>query len=194
MGIIEIILISIGLSLDVFAYCLYKGAMVSELDSVNIARICSLFTGFQVVAFLIGNAFTLIPSIFEAYQKANRMWMIVSAVAFFTLGIGMMLKAANRSQHRIFEKKSDTYNYRVFLMWALLTSVDALIAGIGFGFLGMRLIGTTVVVGIVTLLNVLVGFMCGYRLGCGPMNKLVAIGGGIVIVGGIDVLVHYFLA
>lgn len=193
MGIFEIILISIGLSLDVFAYCLYKGAMVSELNSVNIAKICSLFTGFQVVALLIGNAFTFFLPLYETYRRANRMWNIVAAIAFFGLGISMMLKAANRSQHRIFEKKSDDFNYRVFLMWALLTSVDALIAGIGFGFLGMRLIGTAVVVGIVTLLNVLIGFFCGYRLGCGPMNKLVAIGGGIVIIGGIDVLVHYFI-
>ena len=36
------------------------------------------------------------------------------------------------------------------------------------------------------------GVVAGYRLGCSPKNKLVTIGGAVVIIGAIDILTHYF--
>ena len=53
MTIWEITIIAIGLSLDIYAYCLYKGAMLSELNKVQIAKMGGLFTLFQIAAILI---------------------------------------------------------------------------------------------------------------------------------------------
>ena len=43
----EIFIVSVGLSLDVFTYALYKGAMLSRLDKKQILKMILLFTGWQ---------------------------------------------------------------------------------------------------------------------------------------------------
>ena len=43
----EILIVSVGLSLDVFTYALYKGAMLSKLDKKQILKMTLLFTGWQ---------------------------------------------------------------------------------------------------------------------------------------------------
>ena len=43
----EILIVSVGLSLDVFTYALYKGAMLSKLDKTQILKMTLLFTGWQ---------------------------------------------------------------------------------------------------------------------------------------------------
>lgn len=40
----EILIVSVGLSLDVFTYALYKGAMLSKLDKKQILKMTLLFT------------------------------------------------------------------------------------------------------------------------------------------------------
>ena len=49
----EIFIVSVGLSLDVFTYALYKGAMLSRLDKKQILKMILLFTGWQSGAMLL---------------------------------------------------------------------------------------------------------------------------------------------
>ena len=105
----------------------------------------------------------------------------------------MLIKAYRNSAHTIFERKNDRFEMRVMLIWALLASCDAVAAGIGFGFLVPALVMTVVTVAAATALTVAIGLICGFLLGCGPMNKCVAIGGALVIIGGVDVLLHYIM-
>ena len=191
MGLWQTIVIVIGLSLDVFAYCLYKGAMISEVRKGEITKVVSIFTGFQVGMMVVGTLVTQIPAFKEKYLHANRLWTFLAAITFFALGIVMLVKSAKKRHRKIEEKKQDSFNYHVILFWAFLTSIDALIAGVGFGFMGLKLLGTLVIMAIFTAACSVAGFASGYWLGCGPMNKFVAIGGCMVLVGGVDLLVNY---
>lgn len=194
MGLWQTNLIAVGLSLDVFAYCLYKGAMVSEINKKEFVKMILIFTGFQTGMLLVGNLITWIPAIHKIYASANRIWMVVAALMFFGLGIMMIIKSFTKRKNKISERKEDTYDYRVIVLWAFITSLDALIAGVGFGFLGLGLIGAALVLASITALSAVVGMFCGYRLGCGPMNKFVTVGGCLVLIGGADILVKYFTA
>ncbi len=191
MGLWQTIVIVIGLSLDVFAYCLYKGAMISEVRKGEITKVVSLFTGFQVGMMVIGTMITQIPALKEKYLSANRIWTFLAAVTFFALGIVMLVKAAKKRHRVIVEKKQDQFNYHVIIFWAFITSIDALIAGVGFGFMGLKLLGSLLIMAVFTAACAIAGFASGYWLGCGPMNKFVAIGGCMVLVGGVDLLVNY---
>ena len=191
MSIWEVTLIAFGLALDVFAYCLYRGAMVSEIRKLDVFKLVGIFTGFQMAALALGNVITLIPKIRAAYRSVSSLWLILAAVTFFCLGIYMVIKAVRRRGHVVRESREDSLDLKVVCAWAVLTSLDALIAGIGFGFLGIRLIGTVLVVGILTVICVLAGLLFGYWLGCGPMNKFITLGGCIVMIGGVDILIHY---
>ena len=191
MGLWQMIVIVVGLSLDVFAYCLYKGAMISEVRKGEITKVVSLFTGFQVGMMVIGTMITQIPALKEKYLSANRIWTFLAAVTFFALGIVMLVKAAKKRHRVIVEKKQDQFNYHVIIFWAFITSIDALIAGVGFGFMGLKLLGSLLIMAVFTAACAIAGFASGYWLGCGPMNKFVAIGGCMVLVGGVDLLVNY---
>lgn len=193
MGLWEIILIAVGLSLDVFAYSLYRGAMVSSVQKADMAKMCGIFAGCETGALFVGVMITYIPAIRGFYKNASQIWMVLAAVTFLALGVYMIIRGIRKGRNPIVERKADKMNPKVILMWALITSLDALVAGIGFGFLDLRLLGLLVVMAVVTVLSVLAGLALGYRLGCSPMNRLISIGGGVVLIGGIDIMVHYFL-
>ena len=194
MGPWQTFVISVGLSLDVFAYCLYKGAMISEIRKVELAKMISLMTVFQTGMMLLGALFTQIPAIHNSYTSVNRLWSFLAALTFLAVAVIMIAKVFHRRHRKIEEQKQDEYNYRIILMWAFLTSIDALIAGIGFGFMGLRLLFTAVVIAAFTALGSIVGIMAGFLLGCGPMNKFVAVGGCLVLIGGVDMMVNYLTA
>ena len=59
----EILIVSVGLSLDVLTYALYKGAMLSKLDKKQILKMTLLFTGWQSGAMLLGSLISEIPYI-----------------------------------------------------------------------------------------------------------------------------------
>ncbi len=187
-------LIAVGLSLDVFAYCLYKGAMVSEINKAELTKMVLLFTAFQTLMLVAGNAVTWIPAIHNSYGQANRLWKFLASLMFFGIGVIMILKSFSRRKKKIREQKEDIYNYHLITLWAFITSVDALIAGIGFSFLGIGLIAAALFVAIFTAGAAVLGFFCGYRLGCGPMNKFVTVGGCLVLIGGIDLFANYVTA
>ena len=191
MRLWQILIIVTGLSLDVFAYCLYKGAMISEVKKSNIFKSVSLFTGFQVGMMLAGALITQIPAIKSKYLSANRLWTFLAAVTFFTLGIVMLIKSVRKGRKKIEEQKQDAFNYHIILLWAFITSIDALIAGVGFGFMGLKLLGMLVITAIITAAGAFAGFGAGYWLGCGPMNKFIGIGGCLVLIGGVNLLVNY---
>ena len=90
-GIWQTNLIAVGLTLDVFAYCLYKGAMVSEIRKKELLKMVLLFTAFQTGMLVIGNAFTWIPAIHSSFAHAGRIWKLVAVVVFFCLGVRRLL-------------------------------------------------------------------------------------------------------
>ncbi len=190
MVLLQIIIICVGLTLDVFAYGLYKGAMVSTIQKSSVLKMTGIFVGFQVGMLLIGNAITKIPVFQVDVQSARSLWETVAICLFFGLGVWMIAKSFRKKYKNIKEQKQDAYNYRLIVFWALMTSLDALIAGIGFGFLSIELFAAALNLGIMTAAGVILGVWCGYRLGCGPMNRFMTVGGLIVIIGGIDVLCH----
>lgn len=190
MALWQILLISIGLSLDVFAYCLYKGAMISMVDIPNLTKMTAIFTGFQAGMMVVGCGITRIPAMARSYRPFGKFWSFFAVSLFFLIGVIMIVKALTKQKKKIEEKKQDEYNFKLIVFWAFLTSIDALIAGIGFGFLGLRLIGMVLLIAVITAASAIAGLVCGYRLGCGPMNRLVALGGCMVIVGAVDLLVN----
>ena len=191
MGMWQMIVISVGLSLDVFAWCLYKGAMISEVNVPEFAKMVGLFTAFQMGMMVVGNLVTRIPVIHDSYQSASLIWTFLAAVTFLFLGVYMIVKSQRKKHRKIEEKKQDTYNYRMIVFWCFMTSIDALIAGVGFGFLGVRLLLVALFIAVITAASAVVGLCCGYRLGCGPMNTCVTIGGCLVLIGAVNLLVNY---
>ena len=193
MALWEIFLIAAGLSLDVFAFALWRGAMHPTLGRFDVSSMALIFTAFQAGAMVVGNLITSIPLVKEHIHNAKMTWVIVAALIFFGIGIYMVARGLHKNKTEVIEeRKAEKFDYRLILFWAALTSIDSLLAGISFGFLSVEAIEAVLMTAVTTAVSCLLGLFLGYQLGCTPKNKMVSIGGAVVIVGAIDILTHYF--
>ena len=123
----EIFIVSVGLSLDVFTYALYKGAMLSRLDKKQILKMILLFTGWQSGAMLLGSLISELPYIAMNYQRTERLFRAASAVIFFLIGIWLIVRALHMRDP--LERREDAFAWRQLCIWAMLTSVDSFVTG-----------------------------------------------------------------
>lgn len=188
VSLLEIILISVGLTMDVFAYALCKGAMMSEIRKKNLFKICSIFTIWQVISMILGNLMTNIPVIARWESVAGQQSNAFSVLIFLGLGVYMIVKAIREKP--VEEKKEEVISAKQIVIWACITSVDAFIAGIGFGFLETDFLLLVFIIGIVTITLVIIGMYIGYWMGCQFRRIAVTIGGCILLFGAVELIIR----
>ena len=189
----EVLLISSGLALDVFAYSLWRGAMVAKLYKKDVIKMMLIFTGFQGGSIILGRILMSLPLSDASITSFNQLWIVFAALIFFGIGFYMIVRAFRKRKEVVNERGEGKIRYKAVVFWALLTSLDGLVAGVSFAFLPVSLLSLFVVTIVTTALAVLFGLITGYWLGCTIKNYLLLVGGFIVILGGVDVLSHYFI-
>ena len=75
MSWIEIILIGAGLSLDVFAYALCRGAVVGEVDKKSLVILGGGFTLWNLISLTAGNFVAKIPVVSKNVEYAANDWI-----------------------------------------------------------------------------------------------------------------------
>lgn len=186
----EILFVSVGLSLDVFTYALYKGAMLSRLDKKQILKMTMLFMGCQSLAMLSGSLISEIPYVAMNYMRTEKLFRAASAVIFFIIAIWLIVRAL-RMRDPV-EHREDVFSWRQLCFWALLTSVDTFLTGIGMGFLNTRVTVQIIQLAIMAALAVVAGIYVGYRIGCRGRNRILISGAMIFVLAGVDVLFRYY--
>lgn len=127
MTIWEIILVSIGLSLDVYAVVVLYSAMLAKIEKRKLVSMCLIFAGWQVLAVLVGTLVTHLPFFQRMSSEMEHLWDVISVVIFFVLGAYMLYKAGKHEV--VFEHRSEI-NYKKVCVAALITSLDAFFVGI----------------------------------------------------------------
>ncbi len=189
----EVILISSGLALDVFAYSLWRGATVAKLYKRDVLKMMLIFTGFQTGSIVLGRVIMHF-SLSQKYRESmNQLWIIAAALIFFAIGIYMIIRALLKRKEVLLERGEGAINYRTVLFWAAMTSLDGILAGISFGILPVPILMLCIVTLVATLIAVFLGLMIGYWMGGTIKNYMVLVGGLVLILGGVDVLSHYFV-
>ena len=118
------------------------------------------------------------------------MWDAFSVIIFLALGVYMFAKGWRKKD---FLERRGQISYQKAWAAAMMTSLDAFFAGIGFGFLGTEILAVGLILELVTLIFALAGTFVGYRLGYEQRTKAYAIGGIILIIAGIDVIIRYLI-
>ena len=140
MSVLEIVIISAGLSLDVFVAMAYMGAGFSKINKKNLFGLCLLFGGVQWGCLIVGNLLTLLPIFWDSSNSSSRIadhWEAVTVLIFIGLGIYMIWKGLKK--RNILEQRNDEIDWKKTTFLALITSVDAFLAGIGMGFLEVKM-------------------------------------------------------
>ena len=155
MSWIEIILIGAGLSLDVFAYALCRGAVVGEVDKKSLVILGGGFTLWNLISLTAGNFVAKIPVVSKNAEYAANDWKYISVAIFLGLGIYLIIKAARGKE--IEERKAERLESRQFA---------------------------------ITPVSVIAGLYAGWWAGCQARKKIVAVGGCLLLIGGIELLIR----
>lgn len=182
MGIIEIILVSIGLAMDAFAVSICKGLSMKSMNWKRAIIIGLYFGIFQalmpVIGYLLGSSFSsLITNIDH--------WLVFALLLYIG---GDMIKES-------FSKKESTNNdnvdFKSMFILAVATSIDALAVGITFAFLKVNLIMAFSLIGVITFVLCVIGVKVGNRFGCKYESKAEFAGGLILILIGVKILLEH---
>ena len=192
MSVPEIIIISAGLSLDVFVAVAYMGAGFSRISKKNLLGLCLLFGGVQWGCLIIGNLLTLLPIFQTSVNSSSRIadhWEAVTVLIFAGLGIYMIWKGLKK--RNVLERRNDEIDWKKTTFLALVTSVDAFLAGIGMGFLEAEMIHQSLTIFPITVISVILGVYVGYRLGTVHNSQAYLAGGALFLIAGLDVVIQY---
>lgn len=184
MGIIELLLLSVGLAMDAFAVSICKGISMKRMNWRKALIIGMYFGGFQalmpVIGYFLGTAFESIITNIDHW------------VAFILLGIigGNMIKEAFEDES---ENCNDDVGFKTMIMLAIATSIDALAVGITFAFLKVNLIAAISMIGVITFALSVIGTKIGNRFGDKYESKAELVGGVILVLLGIKILLEHLL-
>ena len=185
MGIAELLIIAIGLSMDAFAVSISKGLSLRSIAPKHVASTAIWFGGFQALMPVLGY--------FLGVSFADFVSTVDHWIAFVLLGIigGNMIKDS-------FEKEECDYNpdftFKTMLSLAIATSIDALAVGVSFAFLKVDIWTAVLLIGIVTAAFSAVGIFIGKFFGCRYKSKAEFAGGFILIAMGLKILLEHTVA
>lgn len=182
MGILEIILVSVGLAMDAFAVSVCKGLSIRKLDFKKIGIVGGYFGLFQGLMPMIG--------FFLGSLLGNIIVSIDHWVAFVLLGvIGFnMLKEAFSKDN---DSCDDRVDFKAMFPLAVATSIDALAVGITLAFLEVNIWLSILIIGTITFILSCFGVKLGNIFGNKYEKKAQMIGGLILIFMGIKILIEH---
>lgn len=183
MGIVDLIIIAIGVSMDAFAVSIAKGLSVQRVKPLHSISVGLWFGGFQALMPLIG---FFLGINFSSFVESVDHW-----IAFILLGfIGFNMIRESFSQDD--ECLSQDFGFRTMLLMAIATSIDALAVGVSFAFLGDVNIWIAVaLIGIVTAILSAIGLHIGNIFGSRCKSKAEFTGGVILVLIGIKILIEH---
>lgn len=182
MGVVELIILSIGLAMDAFAVAICKGLSMKKMQWKNAIIIGLYFGIFQalmpVIGYLLGINFQ------------NKIANIDHWIAFILLGIiGInMIKESISKENNI---STDSIKFKDMIILAIATSIDALAVGITFAFLKVNIILSIILIGCITFIISVIGVKVGNIFGNKYEKKAEFAGGLILIFLGIKILLEH---
>lgn len=183
MGILELLLLAIGLSMDAFAVSVCKGLSTKKLMTKHYLLIGAWFGGFQALMPLIGY---FLGSTFEQYIVTIDHW-----VAFVLLSIigGNMLREGIKNED---DDVDPSFSFKTMIVLAVATSIDALAVGITFALLpDVNIVAAVSFIGVITFALSAVGLKVGNIFGLKYKSKAEIAGGVILILIGLKILLEH---
>jgi putative Mn2+ efflux pump MntP len=189
MGGIEIWLIGLSLAMDCFAISIVTGVILHSWRWGIMMRTALAFGVFQMMMTLLGWA---VASSFSGLIENVDHWIAFGLLLF--LGIRMILESFKKKE----ERTLDPTNWKILIVEAIATSIDAAAVGISFAFVGLKSCGSSIIVasaviGFVSFAMTWVGLFGGIRFGKSFAEKIHAeMWGGIILIAiGTKILIEH---
>ena len=186
MGIIELFLIAIGLSMDAFAVAICKGLAMKKSKFKNQLIVGLWFGGFQGLMPLIGY---LLGVNFREYIVQIDHWIAFVLLGF--IGLNMLKEALGDDEDECEECGDASLDAKSMFPLAVATSIDALAVGITFAFLDVNITLAVSSIGIITCVLSMIGVKIGNIFGTKFKSKAELAGGITLILLGLKILLEH---
>lgn len=181
MGVVELLLLAVGLSMDAFAVSVCKGLAAGRPKAWQMVVAGLWFGGFQALMPLLG---FLLGSTFQQYIQSIDHW-----IAFLLLGfIGANMIRESRGEE---EGQSASFHWKAMLLMAVATSIDALAVGVTFAFLRVNVLLAVSAIGLTTFLLSAIGVRVGGVFGERWRGRAELCGGVILVLLGLNILLEH---
>lgn len=181
MGIFDILLIGISLSMDAFAVSICKGLSVRQLKWKHALTVGVWFGGFQA----------LMPTL--GYLLGSQFASLIVSVDHWIAFILLVLIGGNmiRESRGEVEALNDSFSVGTMLALAIATSIDALAVGITFSFLNVNIIFAACLIGCTTFIISAAGIRIGNVFGTKYKSTAELVGGVVLILIGGKILLEH---
>ena len=182
MGLLELFLIAVGLSMDAFAVSICKGLSVRKARPVHMLCVGVYFGGFQAlmpaIGYLLGTQFAgLIASIDH--------WIAFVLLGF--IGANMVREALSHEE----ESLDASFSVKTMIPLAVATSIDALATGVTFAFLHVQIVPAVLFIGCTTFALSALGLKIGNVFGAKYKSRAELFGGVVLILMGCKILLEH---
>jgi putative Mn2+ efflux pump MntP len=184
VGLLELFLTGVGLSMDAFAVAICKGLSMKRVDYRASLIIALFFGGFQALMPLIGWAAGIQ---FASYITSIDHWIAFALLAF--IGGKMLWDAFHEDDGE--DSGEFKLDYRELLTLAIATSIDALAVGITFAFLQVDIVVACSIIGVTTFVLSFAGVSVGNAFGSRFERPSTIAGGIVLILIGVKILLEH---
>ena len=183
MGIAEIILIGVSLSMDAFAVSVCSGLKMKRIDYKTASIIALFFGGFQAIMPVLGWA---LGQLFAKYVDKYDHYIAFLLLAF--IGGKMVYDALKDGGDGDDDYRIDL---KSLLVLSIATSVDALAVGVTFGMdPSVNIVSSALIIGATTFAICMAGVVVGNVFGARWKNKAQIVGGIMLTIVGLKILLE----
>lgn len=183
MGLVELLILAVGLAMDAFAVSICKGLSIRTLKVRHMVIVGAWFGAFQALMPLLGY---LLGSAFTQLVQALDHW--IAFVLLLIIGGNMIREALGGDEE---EDVSPSLAVPGMFLLAVATSIDALAVGITFAFLRVEIWLAVGLIGVCTFLISAAGVKIGNVFGARFKSKAELLGGMVLVLIGAKILLEH---
>ena len=192
MGLGELLLLAVGVSMDAFAVSICKGLAMKKA-TLKAGLTCGIwFGGFQALMPLIGY---FLGVLFADAIEAIDHW--VAFILLGLIGFNMLKEALSKDDCDCCEEHDADLSVKTMFVMAVATSIDALAVGISLAMAGLSVFGldgifsAVILIGLCTCGFCTAGVKIGNVFGSRFEKKAQIAGGVILILLGLRILLEH---
>ena len=183
MGMIELVLLALSLSMDAFAVSICKGLATRRIKPAHYLAVGLWFGGFQALMPLVGY---YLGTVFEKYIVRYDHWIAFVLLVF--IGGNMIFESFSKEE----AKADDSFAPKKMFILAVATSIDALAVGVTLALVsGVHIFASVTLIGALTFVVSALGLKIGNVFGAKYKSRAELAGGIILVLIGIKILFEH---
>lgn len=182
MGIAELLVLAVGVSMDALAVAICKGLSIQKLKFRHALVVGAWFGAFQALMPTLG---WLLGSTFADLIYAVDHW--IAFVLLAIIGGNMIRESLGKDD----EACDPSLAFGAMLILAIATSIDALAVGVTLSLLKVNILATALPIGLCTFLISTAGVKIGNVFGARFKSKAELLGGVVLLLIGLKILLEH---